>query len=89
MAFIQFPIMFVEDDYEKKVDLGLSPESTKDIITVNTQQICAYNEMDNKNTLVRMANGDAYEVPLLISTFEELLSETEVIIDLTKLVSDN
>jgi len=89
MSFIQLPIMFVEDDYEKKEDLGLSPKSIKDIITINTQQICAYNEMENKNTLVRMANGDAYEVPLLLETFEELLSETEVIIDLTQLVSEN
>lgn len=89
MAYLKFPIMFVEDDEEdeeKLHNLGLQNHQYEGIININTNMICAYNEMSNKNTLVRMANGDAYEVPLRETEFEELLTKIESIIDLAAMV---
>lgn len=88
MAFIQFIIYFSEDDAEQKENLGLKPDRTEGKISVNTNQMCAYNEMDNGNTLIRMASGECYETPLSVDEFENLLSEVEGIFDLTNL-SDN
>jgi len=85
MAFIQFPILFTTDDYEQKINLGLSATTTKCVININTASICAYNQMDNKNVLVRMANGECYEVPLTIKDFENLLKEIESLIELTSI----
>lgn len=85
MAFIKFPIYFCDDDFEKKEDLGLKIEHTQGKISINTQQICAYNEMDNKNILIRMSNGDAYECPLTIDSFEDLLLEVDSIYQLSEL----
>lgn len=91
MAYLKFPIMFTDDtdeDEEKLHNLGLKNNQYEGTININTNMICAYNEMSNKNTLVRMANGDAYEVPLKEEDFEALLEEIENIIDLATLVSN-
>jgi hypothetical protein len=44
MAFLTFPIMFAEDDFEKKEDLGFKVEHHEGEITINTHKMCAYNE---------------------------------------------
>jgi hypothetical protein len=88
MAFISIPIIFAEDDFEKKETLGLKIKNEVFPITINTKMIVAYNEMDNGNTLVRMANGDAYESTIDIDTFEDVLSAVENIIDI-KAISKN
>ena len=83
-------MLFTDDDEvdEKLERLGVVPEdhnTTEGIIIINTYQICAYNEMSNGNTLVRMANGDAYELPIASDEFEKLLAGVENIVDLTKI----
>ena len=83
MAFISFPIFFSEDDFEKREELGLNIKQDKCYISVNTQQIVAYNKMDNENILIRMSNGDAYECPLKFDDFEDLIIEVDNIIDLS------
>lgn len=91
MAYLKFPIMFIEDgeeDEEKLSNLGIERHQYEGTIKINTNMICAFNEMSNGNTLVRMANGDAYEVPLKEEEFEALLEEIENIIDLATLVSN-
>ena len=88
MAFLKFPMLFSEDDYEKKETLGLETTLEEGIITINTKQICTYNEMENENVLVRMANGDACELPISEEDFEVLLLEIESIFDLSK-VTEN
>ncbi len=88
MAFLQFPILFSDDDYEKKENLGLKPTITQAIITINTNAMCAYNEMDNGHTLARMANGECYEIPLSLDYFEKILGGSEAIFDLAN-IADN
>jgi len=85
MSFLKFPILFTADDYEQKANLGLKVTTAQCMININTTAICAYNEMDNKNVLVRMANGECYEVPLTIKDFENLLKEIESLIELTSI----
>jgi hypothetical protein len=41
--------------------------------------------MDNGNVLLRMSNGEAYECPLDIDTFEEILEDSERVIDLSEI----
>jgi len=85
MAFLKFPILFTADDYEQKINLGLKTTTTKCVININTASICAYNEMDNENVLVRMENGECYEIPLKLKNFEKLLKEIESLIELTSI----
>ncbi len=89
MPFISFPIYFTEDDYEKRENLGLAHETEISDMSINTQSICAYNAMDNGNVMVRMCNGDAYEVPLKLSLFEGILSNTEMILNIDKNLTEN
>lgn len=85
MAFLKFPIIFGDDDADKKENLGMSLKQTRGVIVINTQAICGYNEMDNKNVLVRMPNGDCWEIPLKLKGFEELLYKTEILVTLSAL----
>lgn len=89
MAYLKFPIYFIEDDFEKKENLGLKAETKEGEISINTQMICAFNEMDNKNVLVRMASGECYEIPLTIDAFEDLLAEVDSIFDLKEILNEN
>lgn len=89
MAYLKFPIYFCEDDFEKKENLGLKVEHTQGEICINTQMICAYNAMDNGNVLVRSANGDCYEIPMDIESFENLLAEVDSIFDLKDVLNEN
>jgi hypothetical protein len=90
MAFLNFPVYFTDsdEDAEKLENLGLKPTTTEGEIVINTNMICAYNEMDNGMVMVRLANGDCVEAPIDIDTFEEVLSQVEHIIDL-KQISQN
>jgi competence transcription factor ComK len=85
MPFIKFPIFFAEDEFEKKENLGLAVNHTQGMISINTRQIIGYNAMDNGNTLLRMSNGDAYEIPLNEEEFEDLLTETEILVSMSEL----
>jgi hypothetical protein len=89
MAFLKFPIKWAEDDFETKEACGLPVNHTIGDITINTQQICAYNAMDNGSTLVRMANGDAYECPIDIEEFEDILLEVDSIIKIEATINSN
>lgn len=79
MAFLSFPFTFTE------VDELLDKEVTYDSeLTVNTQTICSYNpSRDMKGTIIRLTNGECYILPVCIGCFEELLEQTEAIIDLS------
>jgi len=83
MALLRFPILFTEEEYEKAENLGLDPKTKKGWVVINTVTICAYNEMDNGNVLVRMANGECYEIPLLVKDFEKILKDIESMVELT------
>lgn len=80
MAFLTIKIIFAEDDFEQKENLGLEVHHSQGNMTINTCMIVGYNEMDNGNTLVRMANGDAYETAMGVDTFENRLKEVDLII---------
>ncbi len=83
MAFLSFPVYFSEDDFEEKENLGLAIKTTEGVVSINTQQIVAYNEMDNKHTMTRLSNGDCFECPLGLEEFENILSTVENIVDLS------
>jgi hypothetical protein len=90
MAFLSFPIYFIESDFEEeKINLGFKPTRTKGQVNINTFQICAYNSNDNGNTMARMSNGDVFEIPITIDGFESILSKTEVLIDLANVLNEN
>lgn len=89
MGFIAVPFDFCEDDWEDKEDMGIPAKKIRGIMVINTQHIIAYNEMDSGNIRVKMSNAEDYEIPLDIDDFEDLLSQIDMIYDLTKLVKDN
>ena len=89
MAFLTFPMKWAEDDFETKEACGLPINHTIGEITVNTQQICAYHDMDNGCTMVRMANGDAYECPIALDEFEVLLSKIDTLVKIDATISSN
>lgn len=78
MAFLSFPFTFIEVD--ELLDKEISYEGD---LCVNTKLIVSYNgSKNNKETIVRLTNGESYILPVCIKCFEELLSDTEEIIDL-------
>jgi competence transcription factor ComK len=85
MAFLKFPIYFSEDDADLKENLGLKSKRIEGEIIINTQQICAYNETDYGYIIVRMTNGECYQIPLKLKEFEDLLYKTEVLVTLQAL----
>lgn len=86
MAFLKVPVLFCsEDDAEKLENLGLDPEGEEGEIVINTALLCAYNEMTNKHTMARMANGDCVEIPLDIDKFEGVLDKVESIVTLANM----
>jgi hypothetical protein len=92
MPFIKIPVVFTdsEEDIEKMENLGLKPKITETDgeISVNTNHICAYNEMDTGETMIRLSNGDCISIPLEIEDFEEILGQVESIIEIP-MVSPN
>lgn len=85
MAFINVPVLFIEENSEQQENLGLSPKTTAGEIVINTKLLCAYNEMDNKNTMLRLANGDCVEVNMRKVDFGRILGTVESIIELPKI----
>jgi len=83
MAFLKIPITFIEGDAEAMENLGLTPQESTGMITINTNLVCAYNQMDNGQTMIRMANGDCAPIPMSEEEFEKLLSEVELIVKLS------
>lgn len=79
MPYLKFPIIFAKDEDEKYLSMGITPPKGKepepDDIYINTACICAFNEMDNGNVLVRMSNGEAYEMPIDIEDFNDILND--------------
>ena len=80
MAFISFPFTFTEVD--ELLDKEISYDGD---LTINTNTIVSYNaSMDNKSTIIRLMDGEAYILPVYLECFEKLLAESEVIIDLSE-----
>ena len=88
MAFVRFPVLWAEDDFEKKESLGLEVECEEGDITINTKMICAYNEMGNENVMCRMSNGDAYEIPMCIHAFEDILQTVDSLVTLSDITEN-
>ena len=91
MAYIKFPILFAKDEDEKWESMGIKPkdsgaEGNPGEIYINTFQICAFNEMDNGDVLVRMANGECYQLPVDIEDFADTV--VDLIVEFP-LVSNN
>jgi len=91
MAFISIPVIFVNEDESDDETLNALKQTSEGVegdLIINTNMLCDYNEMDNKNTVIRMANGDVVQVCLNIKNFENILGEVESIIEIPK-VSPN
>ena len=91
MAFISIPVIFVNEDESDDETLNALKQTSEGVegdLIINTNMLCDYNEMDNKNIVIRMANGDVVQVCLNIKDFENILGEVESIIDIPK-VSPN
>lgn len=91
MAYIKFPILFAKDEDEKWESMGIKPKNSEDDmnpgeIYINTLQICAFNEMDNGDVLVRMSNGECYQLPVDIEEFADIV--VDLIVEFP-LVSNN
>lgn len=84
--FIELPVLYYPDgfDPERDEDLGIKTEVElkKGIMNVNSNHICAYNEMDNGNTILRLTNGDVVESLVVYKSFKELMEKIECTMDL-------
>jgi hypothetical protein len=79
--FVNIPVLYLPDGYdpERDDDLGIKTEVElkQGYMNINSIHICAYNEMDNGNTLVRLSNGDVVESPILYKSFTGLIDKIE------------
>lgn len=90
MAMLKFPVYLIdEEEEEKKENLGIKTEPPIGDIVINTNTICLYRKLDNGNVFCELANGDNVEIPVDIETFEDILSEAEMIINLEQQITEN
>jgi competence transcription factor ComK len=79
--FISVPVLYYPDgfDPERDEDLGIKTEVElkQGTMDINTAHICAFNEMDNGNTLLRLTNGDVVESLILYPSFKDLIDKVE------------
>ena len=80
---------FTEDDKDTAENLKINTRTQRGIITVNTQNICAYYADKNDSTAIILANGEPMSVPVSLKKFETILSRVETIIDLAKFINEN
>ena len=90
MVMLKFPVYMIdEEEEESKKNLKIETEPAIGEITLNTNTICVYRENDNGNTFCELANGNTVEIPLDIETFEDIIGECEMIINLESQISEN
>ena len=80
---------FTEEDRDTTENLKIPVKTQKGVITVNTQNICAYYADKKDSTAIMLANGEPMSIPLSIKNFEKILARTETIIDLAKFINEN
>ena len=84
MGFIQIPTLWeTDEDADRCENLKTEVKQEMGYITINTRLICAYNSMDNGNTMVRMSNGQDFEVPIKEDEFADLLNTVESVCSLS------
>jgi hypothetical protein len=81
--YIKIPVYWDEDDDE----FGTKSNSDAVEMCINTNHICAHGESDGGSTLICMSNGMEYRSPILHKSFETLIDEISIAIDLK--VTDN
>ena len=90
MAMLKFPVYLIdEEEDEKNKNLGITKEPTTGEITVNTNSICVYREVENGNVYCELANGSVVEIPISLEEFENILGECEMIINLEQQITEN
>jgi hypothetical protein len=85
--FLELPVLYWPDGYDPEEAENLygkdvEVELKAGTMDINTAHICAYNEMDNGNTLLRLSNGDVIECPIEYQSFKENLAKTECLVSI-------
>ena len=88
MGFIVIPFDFVSSENAEKDSMGIPVPKVRGEMSINTNQISVYYG-DDSSVTVRMSDGEDYSIPISIEEFESVLSEIEMICDLSKLIKEN
>ena len=88
MGFIVVPFDFVSSENAEKDSMGIPVPKIRGEMSINANQIVVYYGDDNAIT-IRMTDGEDYSIPIGIDEFEAVLSEIEMICDLSKLIKEN
>ena len=96
MAFITIPICYVEvdpdeDDSEiSRIKSKSKPPKVQNAdVTINTVNICSYVGVNDTNhTMIFMADGTMYECTYERDVVDDIIAESDAIIDLTAITEN-
>jgi competence transcription factor ComK len=82
--WIEIPCLYYPDDYDPEQSdiLKTKVKLIPGFLTINHEQICSYNKMDNGHVLIHMTNGDLIESPVKINSFRDVIGEIEARMEL-------
>ena len=80
--YIELPVYWAEDEWEKKEDLGMNVETNLGTISINTNHIVAHHADDKGETMLRLTNGECFRSPIKHEEFSKMLNEMSVAIEL-------
>jgi hypothetical protein len=72
---IEVPVYWYPDgfDQEQDDDLKITRDLKQGVLTVETNHICAFNPHDNGNTMIRLSNGEVFEVLVKYKIFKGIM----------------
>ena len=85
--YIQIPVLWVDDDWERQEDLGQDVEYHEGDLSINTNHIVGYHKDDDNCLMIRLTNGDVFRSRIKFEAFVDLLNECLVQVELK--VTDN
>jgi len=75
--FIPFTVIFQDIDQEEAELTGKKPKKIRGESMININLICSFNENDNGNTHLRMANGEIYETIIKYKELKDTINTLE------------
>ena len=77
---LELDVYFWPEDYdsESAENLGRKPNLKKDVLVIHSEHVCAFNPHDNGHTMIRLSNGEVFEVDIKFDAFRAIMEEAEL-----------
>jgi hypothetical protein len=78
--FLELTAFYYPDDFdpESAENLKQPAKCTKEILIVNTDHIVGFNQNDNGNAMLRLTNGEVFEIDVTFTAFREIMEGMQI-----------